>query len=127
MNYISKQIGIFFTGLYAFEDYRLHMAFVSREGNEAVGIMGNDIILWVTYTLEISTVMKRLILLTALATTSFGFLIVLSGLSTLTGGIMRTAVHGGLTLIGGAVLMGLGVLSLTIYLQTFKDEISGKE
>lgn len=89
--------------------------------------MGNDIILWVTYTLEISTVMKRLILITALATTLFGFFIVLSGLSTLTGGIMRTAVDGGLTLIGGAVLMGLGVLSLTIYLQTFKDEISGKK
>ena len=71
--------------------------------------------------------MKRLILVIALATTSFGFFIVLSGLSVLSSSTMRTAVDGGLTLVGGAILMGLGVLSLTIYLQTFKDEISGKK
>lgn len=90
--------------------------------------MGNDIILSVTYTLEISTVMKRLILITALATTLFGFFIVLFGLGILDGGYeIPIKMEGGSKLIGGAILMGLGVLSLTIYLQTFKDEISGKK
>lgn len=73
------------------------------------------------------TVMKRIILITALATTLFGFFIILFGLGTLEGYEIPIKMDGGSKLIGGAILMGFGLLSLVIYLQTFKDEISAKK